>query len=319
MSSANKVTLLVNLGTPTAPTTSAVKRYLAEFLSDKRVVNLPKWLWYPLLYGVILPLRGKRSAQLYQAIWQPTGSPLLYHSQCQQQALQRALPEQQVMLAMTYGQPALTDCLAQLIAAKPAQVVILPLYPQYSSSTTAAIWDKLVKPLTQSAYLPSIHFIRDYAEHPLYIKALVNSIRQQFARCGQPDKLLFSFHGIPQRYVALGDDYPERCQATVRAVCQQLQLPSEQVELCYQSRFGKAAWLTPYTLDTVVRLAQQGHQHIQVICPGFAVDCLETLEEIDQQNRQAFLQAGGTQFHYIPALNATAEHIALLADLATSC
>lgn len=310
--------LLVNLGTPTAATPKAIRAFLGPFLSDRRVIDLPRCLWYPLLYGVVLPRRCAKLAQRYQAIWLPEGSPLLVYSRRQQQALAACLgSEIPVGLGMTYGEPSLASALESLLAQGITTLVVLPLFPQYSSTTTAAVWDRLAQALQRYRRLPKLHFIRDYATHPLFIQALQQSIQQAFAQHGAPDRLLFSYHGIPQRTVKQGDDYPQRCQATTEAVVAKLSLIPEQWAMSYQSRFGYAAWLQPYTVQELHRLAQQGVRNLQVICPAFSSDCLETLEEITQEARAIFLKAGGASFHYIPALNDTSAHIQLLQALVT--
>ncbi|QPR29558.1 ferrochelatase [Edwardsiella hoshinae] len=308
--------LLVNLGTPSAATPAAVKRYLAEFLSDRRVVDLPSWQWQPLLRGLILPRRAPRVARLYQAIWTDQGSPLLVYSQRQRDALQARLGASiPVALGMSYGEPSLASALTALQDAGVTRLRVIPLYPQYSCSTSAAVFDGVAGWLAQQRRIPALSFVRDYAEHPAYIAALCQRIRYSFAEHGQPDKLLFSYHGIPQRYADEGDDYPQRCRATTQAVVAGLGLAPSQYAISFQSRFGREPWLTPYTDETVCALAGEGVVHLQVICPGFAADCLETLEEIDEQNRQAFLAAGGRQFVYIPALNDDALQIDLLQQL----
>ncbi|MCV9877814.1 ferrochelatase [Brenneria izbisi] len=309
--------LMVNLGTPDAPTPQAVKRYLAEFLSDRRVVDTPRLLWWPLLRGVILPFRSPRVAKLYQSVWMEGGSPLLVISRRQQQALAARLPEIPVELGMSYGSPSLHSALDKLLSQGVTQLVVIPMYPQYSCSTTAAVWDGLATLLRRYRQLPAIRFIRDYAEYPAYIAALQHRVKQSFAEHGEPDRLVLSYHGIPQRYAAEGDDYPLRCRATTDALIAALGLPEEKVMMTFQSRFGREPWLTPYTDETLQGLPAQGIKHIQVMCPGFAADCLETLEEIQEQNREIFLHAGGEAFHYIPALNDDPLHIDMLEQLVT--
>ncbi|AAM84647.1 ferrochelatase [Yersinia pestis] len=307
--------LMVNLGTPDAPTSKAIKRYLAEFLSDRRVVDTSPLLWWPLLHGVILPLRSPRVAKLYQSVWMEEGSPLLVYSRRQQKALAARMPDIPVELGMSYGSPNLPEAIEKLLAQGVTNLVILPLYPQYSCSTSAAVWDAVARVLKGYRRLPSISFIRDYAEHPAYISALKQSVERSFAEHGQPDRLVMSFHGIPKRYAQLGDDYPIRCEDTSRALRAALPLPAEKIIMTYQSRFGREPWLTPYTDETLKSLPSQGVKHIQLICPGFSADCLETLEEIKEQNREFFLHAGGEKFEYIPALNDDEGHIALLEQL----
>ncbi|ENZ7153459.1 ferrochelatase [Klebsiella pneumoniae] len=307
--------LLANLGTPDAPTPGAVKRYLRQFLSDKRVVDTSRLLWWPLLRGVILPIRSPRVAKLYQSVWMEEGSPLMVYSRRQQQALAARLPDTPVALGMSYGSPSLASAVDDLLAQGVEHIVVLPLYPQYSCSTVAAVWDELARILAKKRAIPGISFIRDYAEHPDYIHALAASVRASFAVHGEPDLLLLSYHGIPQRYANQGDDYPQRCRDTTRELVSALGLPLERVMMTFQSRFGREPWLTPYTDETLKMLGEKGTKHIQVLCPGFAADCLETLEEIAVQNREIFLEAGGKQYEYIPALNADAAHIEMMVNL----
>lgn len=307
--------LLANLGTPDAPTPEAVKRYLRQFLSDPRVVDTSPTLWWPLLRGVILPLRAPRVAKLYQSIWMEDGSPLMVYSKAQQQALAQRLPDTPVALGMSYGSPSLESAVDELLASGVEHMVVLPLYPQYSCSTVAAVWDELARILARKRGIPGVSFIRDYADDSSYIDALAKSARDSFAQHGKPDLLLLSYHGIPQRYADEGDDYPQRCRDTTRELVSALGLPPEKVMMTFQSRFGREPWLTPYTDETLKMLAEKGTRHIQVMCPGFAADCLETLEEIAVQNREIFLEAGGKQYEYIPALNATPEHIEMMVKL----
>ncbi|HBR2820796.1 ferrochelatase [Klebsiella pneumoniae] len=307
--------LLANLGTPDAPTPGAVKRYLRQFLSDKRVVDTSRLLWWPLLRGVILPIRSPRVAKLYQSVWMEEGSPLMVYSRRQQQALAARLPDTPVALGMSYSSPSLASAVDDLLAQGVEHIVVLPLYPQYSCSTVAAVWDELARILAKKRAIPGISFIRDYAEHPDYIHALAASVRASFAVHGEPDLLLLSYHGIPQRYANQGDDYPQRCRDTTRELVSALGLPPERVMMTFQSRFGREPWLTPYTDETLKMLGEKGTKHIQVLCPGFAADCLETLEEIAVQNREIFLEAGGKQYEYIPALNADAAHIEMMVNL----
>ncbi|MBJ8738660.1 ferrochelatase [Citrobacter sp. FDAARGOS_156] len=307
--------LLANLGTPDAPTPEAVKRYLRQFLSDPRVVDTSPALWWPLLRGVILPLRAPRVAKLYQSIWMEDGSPLMVYSKTQQQALAQRLPDTPVALGMSYGSPSLESAVDELLASGVEHMVVLPLYPQYSCSTVAAVWDELARILARKRGIPGVSFIRDYADDSSYIDALAKSARDSFAQHGEPDLLLLSYHGIPQRYADEGDDYPQRCRDTTRELVSALGLPPEKVMMTFQSRFGREPWLTPYTDETLKMLAEKGTRHIQVMCPGFAADCLETLEEIAVQNREIFLEAGGKQYEYIPALNAAPEHIEMMVKL----
>lgn len=307
--------LLANLGTPDAPTPDAVKRYLRQFLSDSRVVDTSPLLWWPLLRGVILPLRAPRVAKLYQSIWMEGGSPLMVYSRQQQQALAERLPQTPVALGMSYGSPSLQSAVDELLAQEVDHIVVLPLYPQYSCSTVAAVWDELARILAKTRRIPGVSFIRDYADDEHYIRALANSARAAFAAHGEPDLLLLSYHGIPQRYADEGDDYPQRCRDTTRELVSALGIAHEKVMMTFQSRFGREPWLTPYTDETLKMLAGKGVKHIQVMCPGFSADCLETLEEIAVQNREIFLEAGGQKYEYIPALNASEDHIDMMVKL----
>ena len=306
--------LLVNLGTPDAPTTSAVKRYLKQFLSDKRVVDTPRWLWWPILNLGILPIRSPRVAKLYASVWSEEGSPLLAFSQRQRNALAAKL-DIPVALGMSYGNPSLKSAVDELMAQGVTRIIVLPLYPQFSCSTVAAVWDGLSHVFAGYRSLPDVHFIRDYAEHPAYIAALKASVERSFAKHGKPDLLVTSFHGIPQRFADEGDDYPLRCQDTFTALKNSLGLQDDEAMLTYQSRFGREPWLTPYTDETMRSLPAKGIKHVQIMSPGFSADCLETLEEINAQNREFFLHAGGERFEYIPALNDDEEHITMMMEL----
>lgn len=306
--------LLVNLGTPDAPTTSAVKRYLKQFLSDKRVVDTPRWLWWPILNIGILPIRSPRVAKLYASVWTEEGSPLLVFSKRQRDALAAKL-DIPVALGMSYGNPSLKSAVDELMAQGVNKLIVLPLYPQFSCSTVASVWDGLSSVFADYRSLPTVHFIRDYADHPAYIAALKASVERSFAQHGKPDLLLASFHGIPQRFANEGDDYPQRCHDTFDALKTALGLSDSEAMLTFQSRFGREPWLTPYTDETMQGLPAKGVKHVQVMSPGFSADCLETLEEINEQNREFFLHAGGTRFEYIPALNDDEAHIDMMLEL----
>ncbi|MEX0422947.1 ferrochelatase [Providencia rettgeri] len=295
--------LLANLGTPDAPTTSAVKRYLAEFLSDKRVIDVPRLIWKPILHGAILPLRSSKVAKLYQSIWLEGGSPLLVYSLRQKQKLAELLPNIAVEIGMSYGLPSIKSAVDSLLDQGVTDLVVLPLYPQYSCTTTAAVYDALTRAFESRRTIPSVQFIRSYATHPAYIQALVASIEESFALHGEPDRLILSFHGIPQRYCDTGDIYQQECEKTAEALREALNYPSDKVMLTYQSRFGREPWLMPYMDKTMHELPSQGVKSVQVICPGFSVDCLETLEEISEQNKEFFMSSGGNKYNYIPALN----------------
>ena len=306
--------LLVNLGTPDAPTTAAVKRYLKQFLSDKRVVDVPDVFWQPILRGVIVPFRSPRVAKLYASVWMEGGSPLMVYSKQQRAALAEKT-DMPVELGMSYGNPSLEHAVNALLEQGVTRLIVLPLYPQFSSSTVAAVWDALYKIFRKRRTMPAIKFIRDYATHPRYIEALKASVERSFAEHGKPDLLLLSFHGIPQRFADQGDDYPKRCEQTYQALADALGLSPEQIMMTYQSRFGREPWLMPYTDETIKTFPDKGIRHIQVMSPGFSADCLETLEEINGENREYFMHAGGEEFHYIPALNNDPLHIEMMLEL----
>ncbi len=314
--------LLTNLGTPEAADTRSVRRYLAEFLADPRIVEAPRWLWRLILHGIILRIRPPRVAHAYASIWTEQGSPLLTFTQKQARALQPILEEKfrmpvKVAFGMRYGYPSLARGLAELQQMGAQRILVLPLYPQYSATTTASTFDAIADELKTWRWLPELHLLTHYHDHPGYIRALCASIEQFQQQHGKPQKLLFSFHGLPKRYFLAGDPYYCHCHKTARLVAEQLELPAEQWQVCFQSRFGREEWLQPYTDFTLKALPNQGIKHVQVISPGFASDCLETLEEINMQNRTFFLEAGGEKFDYIPALNDRPEHIQFLADLIT--
>jgi protoporphyrin/coproporphyrin ferrochelatase len=308
--------LLINLGTPSASTPKAVRDYLAEFLSDRRVVELPACLWQPLLKFVILPIRARRSAKLYQSIWMDEGSPLTVYTQRLAKKLQISLADQfKVVLAMRYGKPNLEAGLQELLAAGVSSIVILPLYPQYSAATTASCFDKISQLLQQSRLIPNLRFIASYFDHPLYIQAITHRIKQFRAEQAKNSYLLFSFHGLPQRCIELGDPYQQQCVTTVGLIAECLQLSADEYQLVFQSRFGKAQWLQPYCEVVLQQLPTQGIKNVTIICPGFVVDCLETLEEISKRYRELFFKAGGENFNYIPALNDSADQVQLLTSL----
>jgi protoporphyrin/coproporphyrin ferrochelatase len=321
MSASRFGVMLVNLGTPDAPTPAAVRRYLAEFLSDPRVVDAPRVLWLPLLHVIILRTRPKRVAKAYQSIWTEAGSPLLAIGRRQQRALADTLEKRfghpmPVELAMTYGNPTMEAAGLALRDAGVDRILVLPLYPQFSRSTTAAVFDRLARALAPCPHLPELRFVRDYHDHPLYIRALADSIREHWERHGgERGKLVFSYHGIPKRYADTGDPYPRHCQRTSELVAEALGLGENDWILCYQSRFGREEWLKPYTDETLKQMGREGIEHIDIISPAFAADCLETLEELEKENRETFLGAGGKTYRYIPALNDRPDHIALLTAL----
>jgi ferrochelatase len=308
--------LLVNLGTPTAPTAAAVRPYLAEFLSDPRVIELPRWQWWPILHGIILRFRPKRSAHAYGRIWDAQGSPLRWHSEALAQALQVELGDEvRVALAMRYGEPAVARTIAELQREGVRQLLVLPLYPQYSATSIGSVIDAVADAMKALRWPPELRLVNGYHADAGHIDALATSIERWWAANDRGDKLLISFHGIPQRYANAGDPYPEQCRATAHLLAHRLRLKPEQWTLSFQSRLGREAWLGPYTDATVRQLAADGVKKLDVVCPGFAVDCLETLEEIGMQNRDFFLAGGGDALRYIPALNASPAQVASLAAL----
>ena len=319
--------LLVNLGTPEAPTPSAVRRYLREFLSDRRVVEIPRVLWAPVLHGVILNVRPTKSAHRYATIWTKEGSPLLVHSLRQRTLLMGYLGERlrelglpsdhaQIELGMRYGKPSIHDALQGLIQNGCTRLLVLPLYPQYAASTTASALDAVFSELRCVRRVPALRVVDAYHDDAGYIKALAQSINDYWMKNGRPNMLLLSFHGVPRRALEQGDPYHCHCHKTGRLLATELGLSSEQYVISFQSRFGRAAWLTPYTQPTLLALAKKGVSRIDVACPGFVSDCLETLEEIAQEGQAQFLKAGGKEFHYIPCLNERPAWITALADLA---
>ena len=308
--------LLVNLGTPEAPTPAAVRRYLGEFLHDYRVVDLSRWLWCPLLHGVILPLRARKVAQNYASIWGPDGSPLRAQSEKLAAALQSQLPEFDVRLAMRYGKPSIAEVLRELHDQGLERLLVLPLYPQYSATTSASVHDAVFAELSSWRALPELRLINDYHRNSDWLDALEASVESHWDLHGRGQKLLMSFHGIPQRFADAGDPYPRQCQASARLLAERLGLGDGDWSLCFQSRFGRDAWLQPYIDLTLTQLPAQGVKTVDVICPGFAVDCLETLEEIAVRDAELFARAGGTALRYVHALNASPGHVSALATLA---
>ena len=312
--------LLVNLGTPDSPGRADVRRYLKEFLWDPRVVEAPRLLWWLVLNGVILNTRPKRSAAAYAKIWTPEGSPLLAISRRQREALQQALTERlpgpvQVALAMRYGRPTIAAGLDELRRAGARRVLVLPMYPQYSATTTASIFDAIGTELRQWRWLPELRFINQFHDDTGYIAALANSVRRHWGEHGEPQKLVMSFHGIPREYFEQGDPYHCQCQKTARLLAEQLELAPERWLVTFQSRLGPKEWLRPYTDESLRSLAAEGVKAVDVICPGFSADCLETLEEVAMENREVFIHAGGEAYGYIPCLNDLPEHIDALAEL----
>jgi ferrochelatase len=318
--------LLVNLGTPDAPTAPAVRRYLAEFLADPRVVEIPPLAWRPLLHGVVLRTRPARSAAKYAAIWHKDGSPLLVHSQRQKVLLLGYLGQRlkkaglaadlcPVELGMRYGAPALGAAIERLRSAACERILVLPLYPQYAASTTASAFDAIGRHFRRVRRVPGLRFVDAFHDDPGYIKALARNLHDDWMRNGRPDHLVLSFHGLPKRSLALGDPYHCHCQATARLLAVEAGLEPGQWTLAFQSRFGRAQWLTPYTLDVLRALAGKGARRVDVYCPGFVADCLETLEEIGIAARAAFIAAGGTELRVVPCLNEHPAWIAALAEI----
>lgn len=309
--------MLVNLGTPSAPTAKAVRAFLGQFLHDYRVVDLTRYLWCPILHGVILPFRSPKVAKLYESVWWEEGSPLMVVSRRQQAALNTVLAEQDipVALGMSYGEPSIKNAWLELKAAGVEKVIILPLYPQYSVSTSASVFDSWARIMKEEREIPHFRFIRDYHDHPSYIKALADSVRSHWQQHGQSQLLLLSYHGIPKRFQDQGDPYGHQCHKTSELLAAELGLAPEQWRTTFQSRFGREEWLQPYTDETMQTLPGEGIKNISVICPAFSADCLETLEEITEENKEYFMAAGGESYQYIPALNDNAAHIQMMLDL----
>ncbi|MNR78077.1 Ferrochelatase [compost metagenome] len=311
--------VLVNLGTPDAPTTSAVRRYLKQFLSDPRVVEIPRAIWWFILHLIILPFRSGKSAKKYASIWSNEGSPLKVHTEKQAKLLNGYLGERghkvKVVYAMRYGQPALPDVLRQLKADGCERILILPAYPQYSGTTTASIFDAVFSHYAQERNVPELRFIKNYHDHDAYIRALRKSVLAHWDMAGRPDKLVMSFHGVPKRTLTLGDPYHCECHKTARLLAKELELTPDQYMVTFQSRFGKAEWLQPYTAPTLQKLAKEGVGRVDVICPGFTSDCLETLEEIAMEARHDFMSAGGKDFNYIACLNENEAWIKAIAEI----
>ena len=309
--------LLANLGTPDAPTTPALKRYLKQFLSDPRVIELPGWKWKPILNGIVLPRRSPKSAEAYKEVWTDEGSPLLVIAKKQLAKVEAAMRARYATpmhfaLGMRYGNPSLRSAVDELQAKGCRRIVFLPLYPQYSATTTASTFDALTEALCARRWIPELRTIHQYCDEPHFIKALANSIREVWEKDGKPKKLLLSYHGIPQRYFDSGDLYHCQCHKTTRLLVDELGLAEDEYLTCFQSRFGKEPWLEPYTDMTLKEWGKQKLESVDVVCPGFSADCLETIEEIDEENREYFEEAGGGRYRYIPALNDRDDHIEAL-------
>jgi protoporphyrin/coproporphyrin ferrochelatase len=312
--------LLVNLGTPDAPTASALRRYLGEFLSDPRVVEIPRALWWLILHGVILRVRPAKSAAKYASVWMKEGSPLAVWTERQAKLLLGSLGERGhrviVRHAMRYGQPAVAQVLDELKAQNVNRVLVLPAYPHYAAATTASVGDAVMAWALKARRVPELRFVAEFHDEPIYIEALAQTVRSHWQTNGRSELLVFSFHGLPHRSLLLGDPYHCQCHKTARLLAEALGLRKEEWLVTFQSRFGKAKWLEPYTEPTLIKLAQTGVKRVDLMCPGFIADCLETLEEIDQEARAAFLSAGGQAFHYIPCLNDHAAGTRALAAVA---
>ena len=321
--------LLTNLGSPDAPTTSAVRTYLREFLSDPRVVEIPRLIWLIILHGIILRVRPKKSAALYKSVWTDDGAPLLVISRAQHQKIAKQLQDKYgndviVDLAMRYGNPSISSVLQKFQQQGVNNLVVLPLYPQYAGPTTASTFDAVSKELQKWRYIPNLNFINSYHDNKGYINALANSISEHISAHGKPDKLVLSYHGMPELFYQWGDPYYDFCKETTDLLRQELQsrVKNEEIKfnddffvMTFQSRFGKAEWLKPYTDETLESLPKAGNKHIAIISPAFSADCLETLEELEGENREVFMEAGGEQYHYIAALNDRDDHIDALVNI----
>jgi ferrochelatase len=312
--------LLVNSGTPETPTARAVRRFLRRFLSDPRVVELPRALWLPILYGLVLPLRPARIARRYRSIWSDAGSPLRDLSEQLHAALsgalaQRVLAPLSVELGMLYSPPSVGEALGRLRASGAQRILVVPLFPQYCGATTGAVYDAVSRELRRWRWLPELRFVAEYHDHPGYIEALRASVAEHWSREGRAGHLLMSFHGIPERYFREGDPYFCKCHKTARLLADELMLREGEWSVAFQSRFGPSGWLKPYTREVLAGMPPRGARGVTLVCPGFAVDCLETLEEIAIENRACFMRAGGERFQYVPALNARPAHAQCLADL----
>jgi len=313
--------LLVNLGTPDAPTAQALRPYLKQFLSNSRVIEIPRWIWWPILYGFILTFRPKKSAEKYAQIWMPEGSPLKVHTERQTQLLLDSLAKRTqsklvVEYAMNIGNPSIAEVLKRMKEQGCERILVIPLFPQYASSSTAAAMDGVFAELKKMRNMPAIRTVKQYHDDPDYIAALAKNINEYWDINGKPDKLIMSFHGVPRYTLDKGDPYHCYCQKTGRLLAEALALNTDQYQVCFQSRFGRAKWLTPYTSETLKQLGKDNISRVDVVCPGFVSDCLETLEEIAIEGKNTFIQAGGREFHYIPCLNEHEDWIQTLSNIA---
>lgn len=315
--------LVTNLGTPDAPKKTELKRYLQEFLSDPRVVEVPRLLWWMILNLVILNIRPKRSAKAYATVWTERGSPLMFHTQDQTKALRDNLQQQYgdnivVDFAMRYGSPSVDSVVDNMLQQGVRKLVVLPLYPQYCASTTGSTFDAIANSFRKRRWIPELRFITHYHDHKGYIKAVADKIQTHWDQHGRADKLIFSYHGIPKRYLLNGDPYHCECYKTSRLIAAELGLTDNEHFTSFQSRFGREEWLKPYTDHSLKAFPEQGVKSVQIVCPGFSADCLETIEEIGEENRDCFLEAGGERYEYIAALNADKGHIQALTKLLES-
>lgn len=315
--------LLINLGTPDAPTPAALRPYLKEFLSNRRVIEVPRLIWWPILHGFILPFRPKQSAEKYALIWTSEGSPLKVHTERQTALLAEMLHKTVsnklvVEYAMNIGNPSVASVMNKMKSAGCDRILIVPLFPQYAASSTAAAMDAVFAALNQMRNMPAIRTVKQYHDHPGYITALAQNIRDYWEQHGQPDKLIISFHGVPRRNLDKGDPYFCFCQKTGRLLAEALNLELSQYQVCFQSRFGRAQWLQPYTAETLENLGKSQTRRVDIVCPGFVSDCLETLEEIAIEGKKIFIEAGGKEYHYIPCLNERTDWIAALAEIVQS-
>lgn len=318
---AKTAVLLVNLGTPEEPTRAAVRRYLSQFLSDPRIVELPRLAWLPLLHGIVLNVRSGRSARKYARIWSQEGSPLRVHTEKQAKLLHGYLGGQMrepllIEYAMRYGRPSIAEVLSRLKGLGCDRILVLPLFPQYSASATASVFDEIARHLARVRNVPEVRTIKHFHDHPAYIRALADSVREHWHSSGRPDKLLFSFHGVPRASLDRGDPYHCECQKTARLLASELGLEDGYWQITFQSRFGAARWLEPYTAATLAELGRRRLRRVDVLCPGFVSDCLETLEEIGIEGQRIFLSAGGGEFQLLPCLNERDDWIRALAAVA---
>ena len=312
--------LLVNLGTPDAPTAAAVRPYLKEFLSDPRVVEIPRLIWWFILNGIILNVRPKKSAAKYAKVWLPEGSPLRVYTEKQAKLLQGYLGDRTkaaflVDFAMSYGNPSIASVMQKLKAQNCQRILVVPMYPQSAASSTGTVFDLVFRELQQSRNVPAIRTIRNFHDNAAYIKALANNVNDYWMKHGRPEKLVMSFHGVPQYTLDKSDPYHCECHKTGRLLAQELGLKTEQYAVSFQSRFGKAEWIKPYTTATLLELGKQKTKRVDVVCPGFVADCLETLEEIAMEGKEDFQHAGGGEYHYIPCLNERGDWIHALTDM----